>query len=401
MVNAVSNHDSDDPISARVTDASLFNRAVLDSKQNDTSASLDVLRILAAQLVVVGHAISFFGVASSFGPPSFPYVQNLGVIIFFVLSGFVIAHALVRGLQVPNYKLHHYLIDRTARIYSAYLPELFVIALIDWILQYYGYFQYLAHLGLKNFFGNIVMLQNYLGPFQGVPAYGSAGHLWSVAVEFHIYVFVGAFAFALVGRNWYLGCLLVLLSAPVPLAFFSAESHGLPGVGLFIIWLLGFSIYFICYNRIGLNLPRWILFSAALVVVIIWLIKTVPGAEYQQKNYALVAAAFLAFVLATQLTNRFSRTPRLGRLIRFCANYSFSLYLLHHSILYSISRIWPSSEWCGAIVGILASNAFAILFAYYTEFRHRALAEYLKRTLSVIQEIIKNFVMSPVKKDQC
>ncbi len=378
---------SDDLIPAVGTDVRQFERAVLDPERNDTSISLDLLRIVAAQLVVIGHAVSFFGVASRFGPPSFPYIQNIGVIIFFVLSGFVIAHALVRGLSDLSYGLTDFVIDRASRIYSAYLPALFVIALIDGALLYYVDFQYEAYLGWNNFLGNIVMLQNYLGPFEGFPSYGSAGHLWSVAVEFHIYLFVGSFAFAVVGRNWWWGCLLAVVAAPVPLAFFSGESHGLPGTGLFTLWLLGFSIYYLFRAGVGAKIPKIAAFAAVLVFGTIWLRQTIPGAEYSIENYALAAIAFLAFVLATQQTCRFSGMPRSRRWIRFFANYSFSLYLLHHSILYCLSRIWPSGAELGAIVGILISNALAIPFAYYTEFRHKALAEWLKRTLGIVQKI--------------
>lgn len=79
--------------------------AVLDPALNDTSVCLNLLRFAAAQAVCVGHAISFFKIAPGFQPPQFPYIQNLGVMIFFVLSGFVIAYVLVRGLSDSRYGL--------------------------------------------------------------------------------------------------------------------------------------------------------------------------------------------------------------------------------------------------------------------------------------------------------
>lgn len=391
---SAADHECDRPAG---TDVRQSVRAVLDPELNDTSVSLDILRIVAAQLVVIGHAISFFGVASRFSPPNFPYIQNIGVIVFFVLSGFVIGHALVRGLSDPSYGLINFVIDRTARIYSAYLPALLVIAAIDGALLSYVNFQYEAYLGWNNFLGNTVMLQNYLGPFEGVPSYGSAGHLWSVAVEFHIYLFVGAFVFAVVGRNWWWGCLLAAVASPVPLAFFSGDSHGLPGTGLFILWLLGFSIYYACHAGVGIRVPKELLFASVMVFGIIWFHQTVPGTEYKIKNYAIVAMAFLALVLATQKTSHFSSMSRLRSLIRFCANYSFSLYLLHHSILYCLSRIWPSGAEIGAIIGILLSNALAIPFAYCTEFRHKILAEWLRRISHRTQQRVADVLQLKVR----
>ena len=75
----------------------------LDPNSNDTSFFLDLLRFGSAQAVCVGHAIVFFGVASFLRPPRFPYLQNLGVLAFFLLSGFLIAHVLSRSERDPNY----------------------------------------------------------------------------------------------------------------------------------------------------------------------------------------------------------------------------------------------------------------------------------------------------------
>lgn len=259
-----------------------------------------------------------------------------------------------------------------------------VIAGIDAALLYTVGIDYENYLGWRNFIGNALMLQNYLGPFQGVPAYGSGGHLWSLAVEFHIYLFVGAFVFVVLGRQRWLGCLLAVVSAPMPLVFFSGESHGLPGTGLFILWLLGFAIYYICRAGLGRGIPVILLVVATTAFCMIWLRRTVPGNEYRIENYTIVAMAFLSLVMATQRMRLFSKIPVWRNWARFAANYSFSLYLLHHSILFCVSRIWPSGAEFGALSGILISNAVAIPFAYYTEFRHKALAAWLRNGVAKV-----------------
>src|ERR1700754_2629741 len=91
----------------------------------DSAASplLDLIRLVAAQAVCFGHAISYFNVAPWLQPPYAPYMQNVAVEVFFVLSGFLIAYTLER---TPTFA--EYAVDRFARIYSAYLPCLFVVA---------------------------------------------------------------------------------------------------------------------------------------------------------------------------------------------------------------------------------------------------------------------------------
>lgn len=360
--------------------------SILDHRQNDTSFCLDLCRYLAAQAVCVGHAISFFGVAKSIQPPRFPYIQNLGVIIFFILSGFLIAHVLISRRSDESYGLGSFLIERTARIYTAYLPALLFILGVDLALTFTVGFPFEDYLGWRVFMGNVLMLQNYLGPFPGVPGLGSAGHLWSLAVEFHIYLFVGAVFFVAIGRRWRVAMLVAVLSAPMPLAFFSGESHDLPGTGLFILWLLGFAAYGVCALGLGRNIPLVALFCVGGLSAAIWLHRSPPGAEYRIQVYSFLFIAFLCFVLLSQRTRFTVGRKTLQTWVRFGANYSFSLYLIHHSILYALLQFWPEAGAMGAVVGIIVANLAAMVFAYYTEFRHKAVALYLKAQAAHILE---------------
>jgi peptidoglycan/LPS O-acetylase OafA/YrhL len=97
----------------------------LDPKENDTSLTLDLLRAVAAQMVCVGHAIIFF--VSGSRPQWLPVMQNIGVLIFFLISGFVIAATLSRRSGDPDYGFLRFFVDRFARIYSGLLPALVLI----------------------------------------------------------------------------------------------------------------------------------------------------------------------------------------------------------------------------------------------------------------------------------
>lgn len=352
--------------------------SILDPRQNDTSLFLDLCRYVAAQAVCVGHAVSFFALQDTLHLRHVPYIQNVGVIVFFVLSGFVIAHVLITGMADDKYGLGAFMIERTARIYSAYLPALVLIVAIDSALLYTVGFEFEKYLGWPIFIGNVVFLQNYLGPIPGVPGFGSAGHLWSLALEFHIYLFVGACFFAAIGRRWRVALPIAILSAPMPMAFFSGQSHGLPGTGLFILWLLGFAAYCICRMGLGRQIPAAVLFCGAVIFGGLWMRRTTPGSEYEIQNYAILFLAFMFAVLVTQRTQIFVRAKRLRKWIRFGANYSFSLYLIHHSILYAFSHVWPESGGVGAFGGVVVSNIAAVVFAYFTEFRHKELAARMK-----------------------
>jgi peptidoglycan/LPS O-acetylase OafA/YrhL len=105
----------------------------LDRSKNDTSVTLDLLRAVAAQMVCVGHAINFF---IGGWPSDLPYMQNVGVLLFFILSGFLITHTLVKRSERPDYRFTQFLIDRFARIYSGLIPALVLIIVVDWMVTY-------------------------------------------------------------------------------------------------------------------------------------------------------------------------------------------------------------------------------------------------------------------------
>src|SRR5690242_15486371 len=103
----------------------------LDRGSPDTSVALDALRPLAAQMVLVGHGLVFFSVGNWLKPPASPYIQNVGVLLFFVMSGFWITATLITNAARPEYSFLDYFIDRFARIYSALIPALLLIIVVD------------------------------------------------------------------------------------------------------------------------------------------------------------------------------------------------------------------------------------------------------------------------------
>jgi peptidoglycan/LPS O-acetylase OafA/YrhL len=103
----------------------------LDPKENDTSLMLDLLRAGAAQMVCVGHAVRFF--AGGFNQP-WPLPHNTGVVLFFILSGFLITYTLIERSKDPSYGFGTFLIERTARIYSGLIPALLLVIIVDGIV---------------------------------------------------------------------------------------------------------------------------------------------------------------------------------------------------------------------------------------------------------------------------
>ena len=149
----------------------------------------------AAQLVVIGHGISFTGIAPYLQQPNFPWMQNIAVLIFFILSGFLITYSLAGKAKNDDYQYFNYLVDRSARIYTTFLPALVFVLSIDAIsvlLSESGY-RYWSAFSVKTFVGNVFMLQDF--PGMPITSFGSARPFWTLAIEWWIYLFVSAVSF--------------------------------------------------------------------------------------------------------------------------------------------------------------------------------------------------------------
>jgi peptidoglycan/LPS O-acetylase OafA/YrhL len=348
----------------------------LDRSKNDTSVTLDLLRASAAQMVCIGHALNFANRST------ITFVPNIGVLIFFILSGFVIAHTLSTKSASEDYELTAFGIERFSRIYTAYLPAFFLIAACDYLIQYLGYPLLGDPTDLKTFLGNLTMRQG-LPSAWGVSTFGSAGHLTSVAVEFHIYFFVGAIFFLLKGRSVFLCLIVAMLFSTMPLGYFS----NIPNTdrSLFVIWLAGFATYFVV-KSIKIDESQAVLAAVAFVgMVWYWAAHRTPN-DYDLSNYPALSLAFLALVISTSAIQFIG--SRLSRAIRFAADYSFSLFLVHLTIVKVVLLI-PGWKPLKIAAAILLANAAAILFSYAFERHYRRVAETLKALFSLTQNSIR------------
>jgi peptidoglycan/LPS O-acetylase OafA/YrhL len=72
----------------------------------------------------------------------------------------------------------------------------------------------------------------------------------------------------------------------------------------------------------------------------------------------------------------------LRRGIEFGANYSYTLYLIHHSILYFLLN-WKGTGLANAATGFVISNLVAIVMYQVFERHHRALGKRLKNAMGI------------------
>jgi Predicted acyltransferases len=320
----------------------------------------------------------------------------LGVIIFFFISGILISHSALKNLATKeDYSIVDYLVERFARIYTALFPCIILVFALQMIRQFLlnGSFTIPRALGIEYVLVNLAMLQNLTGI--GITNYGYNVVLWTLNLEWWLYIAFGAAIFALfyIKKKPVVSVLLgvvgvfVWIYLLVPLSV----SVGIPvNNGLLYCWAAGAMITMLLLKtRIGVR-GRFALLSLVplLLVLIVWrilyLVK-VPsvGIVYDITFEALLGGIILCLVLSS---NGFNTIPsRVSKLVKGLADYSYTLYLVQFPILSFCFMFIPQVNFYVYlfILGLLfvMTNLFAYIIASCTERHHRQVAEYIKRLI--------------------
>jgi peptidoglycan/LPS O-acetylase OafA/YrhL len=318
---------------------------MMQSLQTSRQASrfIVVARWVAAFAVLIAHAGNLFISQSDImtaphGPGAYVWwfltgFPHQAVIVFFVISGFLVGGNVIVKSRGTEPFLAKYLADRTVRIYLVLIP----VMLLGWCLDTVGR-HFLAGFGLYDapmFAGSFEL--NLLWPnllnLQGIffPAFGTNGPLWSLGCEFWYYI-----AWAL---------LLLPLTQSAPLVRFIgfacgaalAVSFSISGVFFFVgglIWTAGALVRFV---------PRPLARSKGLALFI-FLVVTVAvrlicrGKIPSDPFWATLADAAVALSFCNLLLSlRFSQSKEWAlcnwRMHKPLSDFSFSLYACHLPII--------------------------------------------------------------------
>ena len=139
---------------------------------------VDGLRALAIIAVVVYHAF-----------PTLLPSGNLGVDIFFVISGYLISQLLIRQFVKNTFSFSDFYNRRIRRIFPALLCMLLVVTVMGLLFLFPNeYAQLGRHVGAgAGFFANL-LLYTEVNYFDKSAAYKPLLHLWSLGVEEQFYV---------------------------------------------------------------------------------------------------------------------------------------------------------------------------------------------------------------------
>jgi len=352
-------------------------------KLNSGSSNFfNITRVLASQAVLLGHLFSWLNIFPKLQPPYLPHIQSVGVVVFFILSGFLIPYSTVLKVkQNPNYSFKDFFIERFSRIYVSLLPCILIVLLIDFVCVTYfpSNYEYYSGFNFKNFVGNLLMLEN--NPFHKtydftyfIP-FGSARPFWTLAIEWWIYFWFGYLYLVIFLKNKsnLLNIIILILFSIVPFYNFMFGMGG----GLFLPWCLGVLIFMLWpfFNKLK-NKKTLIVFLIITFLVVIFY-------QYRRVFFLYVEPYFvmyLAFVMMLGLIffHSIKIGPKMSKVIQYLADYSFTLYLLHYSFINLFTTfIEPENKILFMIISFVSINVISAIVANFTEMNYKKFRSFL------------------------
>ncbi len=350
------------------------------------SIYLDLLRLIAAMEVLLFHLNSRTGLGGH--GAAWNAFGHEAVVIFFVLSGYVIRHAAEK--RERNFDI--FAASRLTRIYSVALPALFLTFLFDkigiWLApQIYDGLITQSDL-LRLLLGGLFLNESWTQSVQML----SNTPYWSIAYEFWYYFIFASVFFFCRTRRFVLATLFCLIA-------------GYKILLLFPIWVMGWLAYeFNKRKTLPFILACTLFFQP---VAIFWAYQrfhvsglgtdaliAVLGYEGWRNGLSWSRFVLSDTLLGFSLALHFIAAKRLGgmlhsvlkpieRPIRFGAGQSFTLYLLHQpamlfcgAILYGLN-LGPARVWAIFSATIL----IVLLVAHFTEGQRHKLLPYFEKTV--------------------
>lgn len=310
-----------------------------------TSQYLNILRVLSAFGVLLVHCSLPFFSADTLQSPYLNFGHTM-VIIFFVLSGYVIAFS----ADTKNKSLKQYTIDRISRLYSVIIPALIFTFLIDALGMYLSPDSYKWHLNLHgNYYARFLIgFLNLNQIWWWSSIVSTNGTFWSVAYEFWYYIIWGIIIFI---PNRTLKILLVVVTLLL---------IGPKIIILLPCWLAGVGAYYLSKKEqagiyyLSQQASR-LLFLLTTAVLILYLLHIIPEPFEQyfpsSKPPLFFSSNFindyvLSILVAANIyfcsSSRYPVLPDgMMKPVNFFSSGTFTLYLFHYPLVIFCSICIP------------------------------------------------------------
>jgi peptidoglycan/LPS O-acetylase OafA/YrhL len=323
--------------------------------------ALDGLRAVAA-IAVVGFHAQIPGFANG----------DIGVDIFFALSGFLITSILISGPRPINFR--DFYRRRALRLLPAYFAVVGVCVLVESVANYGGTFKGAAVSSV--YVANWAVAASDMG-------LGTLAHTWSLSIEEQFYLVWPALLAVLLSRcRWSGRSVLVGLSTLALVSWLMVVGLGLAGAPAKIasnatptraveLLIGGMLAVFIATPALSGDLARCrprSLVSAAGLAAGALLLALVPLSGTSESVDSIVLWPVISVLTCTVIYASIRAAAPItvalaGRFMTGVGKRSYGLYLWHFPVLVIIDTRWGLDSW-DARLGGLALTAVLVLLSY-------------------------------------
>lgn len=322
------------------------NNSTVNPVTSSQSLFLDLVRLIAAQIVLVAHLSEWlYWPFAKNNPPSeglmfyFGYLVyepvlmgGFAVALFFVLSGFLISKSIYKLHHTTGFNLGDYILNRVARLLPTLLVAVLITLIVYFLISLFNLF------GLPNYTlqdstvsfprssaniktSTIVVTSLFLNGMIGVPGINwgtmnNNGPLWSLAHEFWFYICAGLFVYGFLNKKKW------PIIAAIGFILWQLIFSNFFWVTGFLVWILG-AVSALGKCRRGV-LPLLIIGSLLSIFFILKMNYGSPLSLFDRGICGISALLILNTGLAI-----FSDLNITSSVIKTGASYSFTLYAIH------------------------------------------------------------------------
>jgi peptidoglycan/LPS O-acetylase OafA/YrhL len=347
---------------------------------------LDLLRAVAVFAVLIFH-YGFRGAAGADGftaislPALAPYAKYgfLGVQMFFVISGFVIAYSTEQRSAIE------FAIARVSRIYPGFLVCMTLTFLMTLAFGA-PHFQVTFVQWLANF---AIVAPAVKQPFMD-------GAYWSLVYEITFYAWVAA----LMMFRWYRRGVDVIVLAWMALAVANQELGSGILLRLFLtdqsgFFAAGLLLYEMHRGRRDLTVKLLLALAAVVAVG-----QSLQSAGWNRSHYGvayenwIVAAIALSAITAVALAVRVHRVPLPASVVFAIGGITYPLYLLHQNVGYIVFNRLEGAAPSWLLITVTAAGMVGLTWALW-RFIERPGQRFTKRVLSLVAVRLGRAVTQP------
>lgn len=342
--------------------------------------NFDLLRLLAAAFVILGHSFDLLNL-----PEPFPHLPGLswgtlGVLVFFSISGFLVTRS---WDYTPRLGL--FVLNRALRLMPGLIVALLLTALVlGPLVTALPVHAYLNDPGTKGYIFNNAMFQStYQLPgvfLHNVYPAAVNGSLWTLPVELKAYTIL--LLCGLLGLAVHWRPVMIAFAVYAVLAVDDSVRSSLPGANEFVALLVQipipkpevtaaavgeFTIYALLFGSFAVGatlywLRRWIPASWPLAGTAAAICAAVSLLGGQAAELAfMIVTPYLVLVLAY-------RTTRMARMPRRMGDYSYGIYVYGFPIQQTISHLLHlTSGWLMFVISLPLSLAAGALSWRFVE----------------------------------